>query len=142
MATDIEQRLAEALVAIVDADAGVQGLTGRTVGNLVPWQTAGRIVYPVLLYQMVQLAETGGAGDTRTALVQVTALAEGNDAGSTARALMERVELGVTQPLLAAQGIDAAPTRRLRRQVSIDPRQDGSRGIARADMDLTLYLTK
>lgn len=142
MATDLEQRLVEGLVAILNADAGVRALTGRTEGNLLPFGTAEVVPYPVLLYQVVQIAETGGAGDTRNALVQITALAEGNNAGATARALIERVELGVTQPLLAATGLDAAVVRRFRRSLPIEATADGSRGIARADIDLTLYVTK
>ena len=140
-ATDLEQRIIEAIVAVLDLDAGVQAITGRLTGNILPWQDSEALTYPVLLYQVPTIDPYGGAGDTRLAEVQLTAVADGEGAGATTRALLERVELGLTQPLLEAQGLDAAVIRSRRRGATPEG-STGSRGTTRADIILTVYVTK
>jgi hypothetical protein len=140
-ATDIEALLNEAIVAVLDIDAGVVAITGRPSGNILPMQDVGTLGLPVLLYLLIDLASNGSAGDTRLALFQFSAIAEGNDAASTTAALMERIELALTEPALAAQGLDACPYGRpRRRRIAADA--DASRAVARADMDFTLLVTK
>lgn len=139
--TDIEQRIVEAVVAILEADAGVQAITGRTLENILPWQDSEALTYPVLLYLVPTINPYGGAGDTRLAEMQITAVADGEGAGATTRALLERVELGLTQPLLAAQSLDAAVIRSTRRGATPEG-STGSRGTTRADIILTIYVTK
>lgn len=138
--TDLEDRTARALVAILNADAGVQAITGRTSGNVVAWKNANDAELPVIAFLFLDGEEIGGAGDNRFFNYQLTAIAEGDGARSMTAALMERIELGITEPLLAAQGLDACPLRRRRRSVPEDG--EASRGIERADIDLTLWVTK
>lgn len=138
--TDIEDRTARALVAILNADAGVQAITGRTRRNLVAWGDVNDAELPVLAYQFIDGEEIGGAGDNRFLNYQITAIADGDGARSMTAALMERIELGITEPLLAAQGLDACPLRRRRRSVPMEG--EASRGTNRADIDLTLWVTK
>lgn len=138
--TDLEDKAARALVAILGSDAGVQAITGRTTGNVLAWDGYSDAALPVILYQFIDGEEIGGAGDNRFFVYQLTAIAEGDGARSKSAALVERIELGVTEPALAAQGLNACPLRRRRRTVPMDA--DASRGLARSDIDLTLWLTK
>lgn len=140
MATDIEQRCREALTAILDADSGVQALTGRTTRNCVPFGLKSATEkLPVLLLAFVVMTPVGGAGDNRRVRYQLTAVTKGAGADAAANALIERVELAITQPALAAQSLDGWVERMDRRRVP----PDGSPGVeGRADCDVTLIVTK
>lgn len=107
--TDIGQKLDEALVAILRADAGIQQLAERTEKLVRPWGEFGGSALPVILYQRVTLEEVGALGDTRRAFYDFTAVAEGEGGRAMVNALIERVEIAITQPALAARGMDAAP---------------------------------
>lgn len=139
--TDIEDRLARGLVAILNADPGVQAITGRTTGNVVAWSADVTAALPVIAYQLVELVEIGGTGDNRDAEYQLTAIAEGNGARSMVAALLERIEQALTWAAFDAQGLDALVRRRRRRVVPATD-SEASRGLARADLDLTIWITK
>lgn len=138
--TDLEQRLREAIVAVLTADTQVQALCGRTTKIVRPWSSIAEGDLPVLNYYILATEELGGTYDTRRVTVSFTAWAEGEGAQSIANHLVERVELGLTWPLLNAQNVDAAPLRRTRTGVEID--REGSRGLARSDIDVELLVTK
>lgn len=114
--TDIGQKLDEALTKIVRADASIQQLCERTERLVIPWGDFGTAKLPVVLYQRVDLSERGGLGDTREAIYDFTAVAEGEGGRALANALIERVELAITQPAMAAQGLDASPVGAWRRR--------------------------
>lgn len=148
MATDLVERCIEAIVTIVNADSGMQALTGRTTRNLVPWGDIASLEandlvprLPVCAYAVIDASERGGIGDTRDIRLQITAYAAGDNAQAKANAMLERIELGITQPLLFAQSIDAAPIRRTRRGIT-EEAPEGIRNLRRADVDLDLYVTK
>jgi len=138
--TDIVQDTNEAVVAILNADAGIQAITNRTTGNVRPWKHVADEELPILLYHFVVGTEEGGSGDNRLFQYQITAYAKGPNTGSVVNNLLERVELGLTEPLLAAQGLDAAPMRRTRTAVVIE--RDGTRELTRGDIDVEIWATK
>jgi hypothetical protein len=141
VATDIEQKVAEAFVAIVLADSALQTVLGRTAGFLVPFEdTNFAETLPVLAYTVVTNTEIGGTGDNRLMTIQVSAFAQGNNARAVCSGAMERLELGVTQPAFTAKGVDAAVLRRKRYRAPIPPEE--TRAVSRADMDLTIWATK
>lgn len=112
MATDIGQKLDEAMVAILSADAGIQGLAERSDALVIPWGDFGKAKLPVILFKRVDLVDEGGLGDTRSASYDFTAVAETRGGQAMVNALAERCEKALTQPALAAQGLDATPRRR------------------------------
>lgn len=139
-ATDIVQKLDEAVVAIVNADATMRTLCGRSTGLIVPWQDIGGLTLPVVVYQLVTADQTGGLGDTRLITLTFTAWSEGNHAKANANALMERLEQVLVFQNLAGQGLDAAEQRWTRRGIAESPL--GSRNVRRADGDLQVWITK
>lgn len=114
--TDIGQKLDEAITKILRADTGIQGLCDRTDRLVVPWGEFGSAKLPVILYQRVDLAERGGLGDTREAMYDLTPVAEGEGGRALVNALTERCEIALSQPALAAQGLDASPVGAWRRR--------------------------
>lgn len=138
--SDIVQDTNAAVVAILNADAGVRTITKRTTGNIRPWKNVADEKMPILLYTFIVGTEEGGSGDNRLLQYQITAYAEGADSGNVVNSLLERVELGLTEPLLNAQGLDAAPMRRTRTAVVIE--RDGTRELSRGDIDVEIWATK
>ncbi len=92
------------------------------------------------MYEVVSIDEIGGAGLNYLANYRLTAIAEGNGARSMTAALLERVRFGLTQPLLAAQGLDACPQGLWRRgRIPLQP--DTSRALAGGVIDISLLVT-
>jgi hypothetical protein len=137
---DIVQDTNVAVATILNADSGIQTITGRTTGNIRPWRHVADENLPILLYNFTVGTEEGGSGDNRFLQYQIAAFAEGPNAGSVVNNLLERVELGLTEPLLSAQGLDAAPMRRTRTAVVIE--RDGTRELTRGDIDVEIWATK
>lgn len=130
----------EALVAVVNADTTVQGLTGRTSRNLVPWSTVEGIALPVVAYQLVVDTPLGD-GRIRQMQYQLDAFADGNGAGAVVNGLAEALTQGISVTALAAQGCDAVVESVARRVLTPalsaqDP--DNGRAVQRAILDLTL----
>ena len=139
MATDIVQRTAEAIVAILDTNAPVVAITGRANGNIVPFDDLADAPLPIISYIDVTSATAGGIGDTRRVIIQFTV------AGNTkaiANALLEAVEnaFGLSSNFYAV-GLDACldpGSRPIRRGTPGDTEE----GYFSADMDVTLIVTK
>lgn len=127
------------MVTIADTDTTMRQVMGRVAGLLVPWQTPESSALPLLCYAHIATTPIGGVGDTRTCLLQLTAWAEGLDAQATCHALLERCESLFSSTALLAAGVDAAPIAFTRRGTPLDP--EGSRVLARADLDIELYVT-
>lgn len=146
MATDIVQKLLEALVAITRADATLQALLDRADKMVVPWQAIEDVTLPIIFYVPVVAVQHGGSGDTRLVEVQFTAVAQGPNAQGVCNALVERLEQVLTQPALLAQGVDAAPffpwTRRFVSAWGSLITREGGRALARSDLDATFIITK
>lgn len=140
MATDIEQRLVEACVAILEANATLRDLTGQAGGFVRPEEDLAAARFPCITYLVVSLVAKGGVGRNFDAVVQFSAFAEGAGAGSTTRHMLEAIEEGLTQPLLAAQGLDALAWQPRRFPAPVEP--EGNPRRRRATMDLTFWLTK
>jgi len=140
--TDVATTLRHAITAILDADSGIQTITGRSVKNCVPWRTGEKVTRPVILLQQLPITRIGGVGDNRRARFALTCLATGNGAQDKADALAERVEVALTQPNFVAQGANAFPLNTPTRTGAgpVDTQAPGE-NIARADLDLTLVVT-
>lgn len=112
-ATDLEQRLREAIVAIATAHAGLRAVLGRTTRLVVERDTLAQdVVLPVLAYDLLTYDEASGRGE-----VLVTAIAEGVDAGAKCRAALEQLQLALTAPAFEALGLQVAPLEGTRRSV-------------------------
>lgn len=140
-ATDIIQKLDEAVVTIVTADSTMRTLCGRSTGLIVPWGDIGSATLPVITYQLVNADQVGGLGDVRMVLMTFTAFSEGNNAKANANALMERLEQLLVYQNLAGQGLDAAQRLWSRRGLS-SLEAFGTRNVRRADGDLQVWITK
>lgn len=122
-----------ALVAVYDADAAVQAITGRTILNLTPWGSQHREVnLPVTTYHFVAAAQAKGTKGHALITVQVQPWASDETAGvfASLEGLMDRAEALFNGPSLAAQGIDVSVNSIVNRG-DVGP-EDGVRGI-RAD---------
>ena len=139
-ATDVIQKLDEAVVTIVNADATMRTLCGRSTGLIAPWQDIGDATLPIIVYQLVVADQVGGLGDARVATMTLGAFSEGNNAKANANALMERLEQLLTYTALATQGLDAAVRRWTRRGIA-DNLFD-TRNVRRADGDCEIWITK
>lgn len=132
--TDIVQRVREAIVAALDARPAVVALTGRAAGNVVPWRTRGEAELPRIAYLVVGGPRVGGVGDNRRLVVQFSCFAEDE---ATANALVEQVEAGFTTLTL-----NTLPTPLDARVEDLTRRDTGEDEEARADLDITLLVTK
>jgi hypothetical protein len=143
--TDIVERACEAVVAILDTDAGIVALTGRANGNIVAWNALADAALPCLAYQFVNSASGWAIGDTRRLRFDVSCHADGNDAQAVAHALAERVELALTATALLAQGLDACAdpdSRPWNRAFQPEDETAGVRGLTQATVEVVLVVTK
>lgn len=137
MATDLLQRVREAVVGVLDTNADIVALTGRARLNVLPYQKLADATVPVLAYFVVTGNNAGGIGDTRRIIVQFTAAAASE---SVANHLLEAVENHLNAPALAAL---AAPLDAYAE--SFDRRGDpemAEDGSVSADLDVSLIVTK
>ena len=147
MATDVKQRLREAIVAVLDTHAAVVALTGRASGNIADWNAVDEQLRPGLLYHIVWLSENGESGEGWDARVQITAIAEGNNADSIVEELLGVVREELDAPAMLAAGLDAAPLRWTRTSGDTDDLGEGddvralSRNLYQSHADVELSIT-
>lgn len=132
---DGAQRLCEATVAILSADATVQSLCARAVDLVVPWEDVGSAKTPVLAYLLIDDEEIGGVLDQRRATMRLTAIAEGGARQATCHSLIDRVRKALTAPAFLTQSLDASVRRRVQRTIPVDQR---SAGRFRSDLELVV----
>lgn len=107
-ATDLEQRVGEAIVTILDGHAGLQGVMGRATGLVVerfafaPRATTADL--PILVYDILSLDE-----GTNQFSVLFSGLAHEQQAKAKIRAMFEQAKLALTGLAFAAQGLDVVP---------------------------------
>lgn len=150
MATDIEERFAQGAVAIIEGLASLQTIMGRSSNLIVAWEDWQRVPedvdFPVIAYDLTVHREIGGAGDNRRIVLTLSCFdhehgsAQAMDPKQRTRQMVEAIELGFTQPALAAQGLDACVVRRERPPVP--PDLDGTEGLARSTIALDCWITK
>jgi hypothetical protein len=148
--TDVEERVAVGICAIVEAMASLQALMGRGSNLIIARNDWARvpedIPLPLVAYAITSHTEIGGAGDNRRFVVTLDCFAREAGAGAAmdpkqlTRHMVEALELGITQPALAGQGLDAAPMRRSRPPVPADP--EGTEGLQRSTIEFELWMTK
>lgn len=93
-----------ALVAILNADADLRTLFGRTAGLVVPWETLSPSTgLPVLTYALIATAPASFGVDQLQ--VQVTCFAASR---ATATLAITRVVQALTSPAFAAQSVEVA----------------------------------
>ena len=139
--TDIEQRVREAIVAVLDTLPAIVALTGRASRNLVPDAIDDDIPLPAVVYHVIATTNAGALGDTREVTVQFTAVAA---TMAIANALLELVENTLNAPAFYAltPPLDACaiPGRDVRRPG--DDLEDEGGTIKSALLDRTLLVTK
>lgn len=150
---DLLRTLRLALVAIIRA-LPLDATMGRAAANggwIVPWHAFhpdGPL--PVIVYHLDDATQTGGDNDTRSLVVRLAVFAAGDGALAAIETLLAALEAGCTAAAFAAQGLDAAPGLLTRRYPAVgeggdelagDP-QDGSRRLARGDLELPLTLVQ
>jgi hypothetical protein len=141
VATDITQRLREALTEALDTHARIVAITARANGNLIPWEDEGELApprnLPRIMYTVVSATDAGGAGDMWECTVQFSAFARTK---AIACSLVEVVSRYLTATLLGS--ITVAPlkvmsrTNRQRRDGGYDPDNKHHR----EDLDITLLI--
>lgn len=137
MATDIDQRIAEALVGVLTAAAGVTAITGETERSVVEtFAEAAAATRPVVAFTLVVTTQPGGLGNHYRAQVKLACFAADGTArvarelrGAAVAALTATAFLNLTSPHAP---LDAAVVSVSRRT---GPRETGR---ARADADVTL----
>lgn len=122
MATDLIQKVREAIVAVLDTHSSIVAITGRASGNLVSWETLADEEpsgVPVLAYLFVVATKLASDGDTREALFQLTAAAPKE---SVRHELLGVVESLLDQPafLALAAPLDAFEVSSIRRAFNLD----------------------
>lgn len=140
--TNVVQRTCEALVAVLDANASVVALTGRTRLNVVPYaelvsalaERDGEAMLPLVGYTFVSGEQTGLAPGRWDRLVfQLTAAAVDS---ATVFELLGVIESELTALALSnlAVPLEAYIESRVRRGRDFDP----DMAIHAADLDITL----
>lgn len=150
---DMLRQLRLALVAIVRALA-LDATMGRGASNggwIVPWHDFNPDgALPVIAYHLDDATQTGGDNDTRALVVRLAVFAAGDGALASIETVLAALEAGLTAPALLAAGVDAAPGLLTRRYPEVgeggdalltDP-QDGTRRLARGDLELPLTLVQ
>ena len=136
MATSIATRLRIAITAVLNADAGVQSLCGRSSGCVVAWKLLGTAKYPVIAYQLPSDTELDGIDDPRECLALFGAFADGDVAPTTVEALCQRIREALTPMAIYAQGVECNVLN-LNEQ-EIDDGSDVPAGRARRDVNMLL----
>jgi hypothetical protein len=122
VATDIVQKVREAIVTILDTHASIVAITGRANGNIVSWDTLADqspTEVPILAYLFVVARKLPADGDTREALFQLTA---DGPKESQRHELLGVVEQLLDQPafLALATPLDAFEVNSIRRDFNLD----------------------
>ncbi len=117
--TDIVQVMRVAVVRVLNANADIQAITGRTTRNIVEWEPEAIVERPVIAYQFIVGSELAADGDTREMEFQFSASAATD---ATAHELLGAVERALTQIsfLSLAVPLDAMVIRRFRRTFDLD----------------------
>lgn len=134
--TDGAQRVCEAGVTILSADASVQSLCGRTTGLVIPWEDVGVAQTPVIAYILLDDEEIGGVADQRRATMRYTAIAEGGARQATCHSLIDRIRKALTAPAFIGQNLDASIRRRVQRTVPQGEQRPAGR--YRSDLELVV----
>ena len=119
--------------------AGVSGLTGKDV-PIVRWQDFADQedpdrVLPIATVEMIVAVPNSGAPPMLLVSAQFDAWVPRNSEGLESR-ILDRIEVIMTSPAFNAEGLDVAPTARVRRHWS--GFDDGRR---RESMDMDFLLT-
>lgn len=134
MANEV-QRVRQAIVALVTADATLQGLCGRVSDLIRAPDQLSEAPRPILV-----MGQPVWDARSRQMLVPLGAVAEDATSGATAttEALLVQLEAVLSAPGFKAQGLDAAPLPFDRTPGEIDP--EGSPTLTIAEATATLLV--
>jgi hypothetical protein len=135
VANDFVQSVRDAIIAVLDTDSAIVAITGRSNGNVIPFDDLGESTLVGIEYMVVSAVMIGGIGDTRRVLVTFAASAE---LEADANALLDLVEKKLTCPAMEAAGLDAYPQEFSRTGIA----GRASDGTSSASLDVTLIVTK
>jgi hypothetical protein len=143
VSTNVQTLVRSALKAIVNGDATMQTLCGRSTLLLVSWRTALAAQKPVGAVMIDSNVRISGLGDRRRVTALCAWFAEGDGAQAKAEALTQRMRELVTPPAFQAHGLDAFVAWGDAQEREIDP-DDGSdtvTRVAQSQLDLPIILS-
>ncbi len=134
-----ELALRTALVTLIDGDAAIQTITGRSDRNLIAWGVEldpESTSYPVGTYRFVSGPRMGGTNGRRRIRCEIEWWSDLADAYAELEPLMDRTLALITGVNLDAQGVDAAV-------IPADDRRDGvvTNGLRSIQSDFLIELT-
>lgn len=141
MATNEVTTLRNAIVTILQADATMRTLAGRTSGFVVLARSIATATRPVVAYQTGSSVRIGGNGHKRELFVLLEAYATGNGAQDKVEALTRRAREALTKAAFTAAGASTIDVTHIERGVEA-LNEDGSLSQdARHDLELLVELT-
>lgn len=139
MATNELTTLRNALYTIINSDATLQTLCGRSSGIVVLWRSGLAFTAPVVAMLLPSNVRTGGDGNRRSMFILLGCYAYGNGAQDKVEAMTRRIRELLTTTALAGQGIDAHAIRADER--GADPETTNTLAQeARHDLALTIEM--
>lgn len=131
-------------MAIVNADATLQGLMGRADDLIAPWEDGAVLgesttPLPLVNYLVVSLDEGGGEAQSWMGLVQLTVHAEGPGSWATVEDVLERLGDLLTYSAFNGQGLNAAVMHW--RRLDVGAVRESTRLLARGDLEADVTLT-
>lgn len=133
--------LRRALVAIINGDAQLQTLMGRSTRLVRTWEDSGLVdELPVIAYQLQPFEETGENGDSWAGWITLSVFGKGDDALALCEDIKGRLLSLLSYPAFAAQGLDGASiVMRQLGDITGEDRQEAS-GLTRQDLEVQLRL--
>ncbi len=116
-----ELALRTALVTLIDSDATIQGITGRTDRNLIAWGEQVETDYPIGTYRFVSGPRMAGTNGRRRIRCEIEWWSNAENAYAELEPLMDRTLVLFTGANFTAQSVDAAV-------IQQDDRRDGNVG--------------
>lgn len=134
MANEV-QRVRQAIVALVTADATLQALCGRSTDLVRAVGQLSEATLPILV-----MGQPTWDSRSRQMVVPLGAVAEDGTVGAneTTQALLAQLEVALDAPGLVAQGVDAVPLAFDRTAGEID--EEGSPTLTIAEATMTLLV--
>jgi hypothetical protein len=142
------QAVSEAVAAIIDTNAAVQTITGRSTKNIVRYKPRDRRTPPIIAYLATEATRRGGIGRNWDVTVVLEAEAVGNAASSLSAAAQANALLAAAVESLTVQsfttaGIDAVVLELPDFSNFSDDGTDPSTNPAavRAEAEITVWIT-
>lgn len=146
MEIDPEELMRTAVTSILDSDTGaedftIKSLMGRPADFACEWDALrfnGPL--PMIATLLYNWSETPASGEMWSGIVRLSAFANGNDAQYIVAHLLRRAQRLMNWTNFSTYGADAAPVLFRRPGPFGDLDREGSRGLARGDLEFEITL--